>query len=156
MRLKPHVTIRAVLPADAADAAILSAELGYPVATEDVARRLAQFSSMDNHSVFGAYVQDQLVGWIDIGIVHHLQSEPYGEIGGLIVSEKYHGCGMGAALVETAEKWVASQNIHKLLVRSQIAREGAHAFYIRQKFLRTKTSAVFTKTINCGSLCALG
>jgi GNAT superfamily N-acetyltransferase len=88
-----------------------------------------------------------LVGWIDVGIVHHLQSGPFGEIGGLIVSEKYHGCGIGAALVETAEKWIASHNVHKVLVRSQIAREGAHAFYIRQNFSRTKTSAVFTKSI---------
>jgi GNAT superfamily N-acetyltransferase len=147
-RSKPEITIRRMMPSDAADAAELSAELGYPVATEAMRDRLAQFAELENHAVFGACLEGRVIAWIDIGIVYHLQAGPYGEIGGLIVSSEYQGCGIGRKLVETAERWIAGQRITTVLVRSQIAREGAHAFYLRQNFSRVKTSAVFTKSLN--------
>lgn len=145
--LGSKITISIVQPEDAGEAAKLSAELGYPVSPDVLAERLAQLSTVDDHCVVGAYIQAQLVAWIDVGIVQHLQSGRYGEIGGLIVSKKYQGCGIGRALIQRAEKWIASHKVENVLVRSQIAREGAHAFYLRQKFTHVKTSAVFTKSI---------
>lgn len=149
MVVRPEIHIRTLLPSDAADAARLSAELGYPVAANIMEERLKLLASMENHAVFAACTQDRLIGWIDVGIVHHLQSEPYGEIGGLIVSEGHQGCGVGKALVLAAENWIRSRQVTKALVRSQIARERAHAFYLSQDFERTKTSAVFTKSLKC-------
>ena len=142
-----EITIRKMIPADARDASELSSELGYPVAAEVMEARLKQLAPVENHAVFAACLQDRVVGWIDVGIVHHLQSQPYGEIGGLIVSAQHQGCGIGATLLATAEQWIASQQVSKMLVRSQIAREGAHAFYLRQNFVRLKTSVVFTKSL---------
>jgi GNAT superfamily N-acetyltransferase len=142
-----EIVVRRMLPADAADAAALSAELGYPVAAEVIEARLRRLAELDAHVVYAACVDDRVVGWIDVGIVYHLQSEPYGEIGGLIVSADYQGRGIGHILVRKAEEWVASQSITRVLVRSQIAREGAHNFYLRQNFSRVKTSAVFTKQL---------
>ena len=127
MTSEPEFAIRNML---ASDAAGLSAELGYPVLVTVMEERLRLFSNMRNHAVFAGCIENRAVAWIDVGIVYHLQSEPYGEIGGLVVSSKYQGCGIGRALVETAEKWRASQRIAKVLVRSQIGREGAHAFYV--------------------------
>lgn len=145
---KPEILVRHMIPSDAAEAAQLSAELGYPVETEIMEARLRQFALLKNHVVFAACLQGHVIAWIDVGIVHHLQSEPFGEIGGLIVSATYQGCGIGRKLVEAAESWIASQGILKVLVRSQIAREGAHAFYLRQNFSRLKTSVVFTKSLS--------
>jgi hypothetical protein len=34
-----------------------------------------------------------------------------------------------------------------MLVRSQIKREDAHRFYLREGYVRTKTSVVFTKEL---------
>jgi len=147
LTLSPDIKIRPLLPSDAALAASLSAELGYPVAAEVMERRIRLFSALEKHALFGACLHDQLIAWIDVGIVYHLQAEPYGEIGGLVVSKKHHGSGIGKALVEAAEQWITSQGVTQVLVRSQIAREGVHAFYLRQGFTRTKTSAVFMKSI---------
>jgi predicted N-acetyltransferase YhbS len=144
---KSEIVIREITPSDAADAARLSGELGYPTSAEEMERRLQHLASMDNRAVFVACREARVVAWIDVSIVHHLQSEPYGEIGGLIVSSEHQGCGIGKKLVETAESWIAGRGIAKVLVRSQIAREGAHAFYVRQKFSRIKTSAVFMKSL---------
>jgi GNAT superfamily N-acetyltransferase len=88
-----------------------------------------------------------VVGWIEVGIAHHLQSGACGEIGGLIVCSSYEGRGIGRQLVETAERWVASRGITKLVVRSRITRAAAHDFYLGLNFERLKTSAVFKKTI---------
>lgn len=145
---KTEILIRHMMPSDAAEAAQLSAELGYPVAPDMMEARLRQFALLKNHVVFAACLQGHVIAWIDVGIVYHLQSEPYGEIGGLIVSAAYQGCGIGRKLVEAAENWIAGQRILKVLVRSQIAREGAHAFYLRQNFSRLKTSVVFTKSLS--------
>lgn len=68
MKLTQDITIRDVLPVDADQAARLSAELGYPISLDVMANRLAQFLTTDNHSVFGAYIQTQLIAWIDVGI----------------------------------------------------------------------------------------
>lgn len=147
MTTSPEIKIRPLLPSDATSAAHLSAELGYPVAAEVMEKRIRLFSALEQHALFGACRHNKLIAWIDVSIAYHLQAEPYGEIGGLVVAEKHHGSGIGKALVEAAEQWITSQGVTQVLVRSQIAREGAHAFYLRQGFSRTKTSAVFMKSL---------
>ena len=99
------------------------------------------------HKVFVACEGDVVVGWIDVGVVTHLQSGSYAEIGGLVVTDGHRGRGVGGALVAYAEAWASRQGLSKILVRSQIAREAAHRFYLREGYQRTKTSAVFTKGI---------
>ncbi len=148
MKHLPQFAIRNLFPADAAEAASLSAELGYPVAVDVMEKRLERLSTMPDHAVFGAAFEQRLVAWIDVGIVHHLQSGSYGEIGGLIVSAKHQGYGIGRALVERAEQWIAAQDVKTVLVRSQIARKRSHAFYLNQGFSQTKTSAVFSKPLD--------
>jgi GNAT superfamily N-acetyltransferase len=87
------------------------------------------------------------VGWIDVGIVHHLQTGAKAEIGGLIVAAGRRGLGIGRTLVEAAERWAAEQGLGDLVVRSQIKREAAHKFYLDLGYERVKTSAVFSKTL---------
>ena len=130
---------------DAERAAELSGELGYPATADAMHARLSQLSSLEDHIVYAACVLGEVAGWIDVGIVHHLQSPSYGEIGGLIVSSAYRGQGIGKELVKVAEQWIAARGITTILVRSQVAREAAHRFYLQQNFSHVKTSAVFTK-----------
>ena len=141
------VTIREIAVADAEAAAKLSAELGYPCSTEAMERRIRTLDSLEAHAVFVACVEDEVEAWIDCCIVHHLQGEPYGEIGGLIVAGGQRGLGIGRTLLSHAEQWIAAQVVQRVLVRSQIAREDAHRFYLREGYARTKTSAVFTKPL---------
>jgi (aminoalkyl)phosphonate N-acetyltransferase len=80
--------------------------------------------------------------------VHHLQSEPYGEIGGFVVSEKYRSTGIGKQLLACAERWMRERQLRRSLVRSQVKREDAHRFYLRESYARVKTSAVFEKELS--------
>lgn len=139
--------IRKIAVTDAEAAAKLCGELGYPAAAEVMEQRIRFCAALPDRAVFVACRYESVVGWIDVGIAHHLHADSYGEIGGLVVSSECRSEGIGAQLVETAERWVRHQGLTKVLVRSQIAREAAHRFYLKHGYERTKTSAVFTKVL---------
>ncbi len=141
------VSIREISVTDAGAVARLSGELGYPVDLESMKQRIEQLTSLNNHVVYAACVGDKVLGWIDVGIVHHLQAEPCGEIGGLVVDSEFRSRGIGALLVAKGEQWAAERGIAKMRVRSRIAREAAHRFYLRLNYSHLKTSAVFVKTL---------
>lgn len=141
------LVIREIAIGDAQRTAELSGELGYPVACDVMARRIENMRQLEDRVVYVACLSDIAVGWIDVGLVYHLQAEPYGEIGGLVVASTVRGSGIGRQLLERAEQWVSDRGIAKVLVRSRISREDAHRFYLREGYERTKTSAVFTKSL---------
>lgn len=145
--LAAAVDIRPITRADADAAAGLSAELGYAIETAGMLARIEQLVGSADHGVFVACRNQVVLGWIHVAAVHHLQSEPRAEIGGLIVTADARGVGVGAWLVARAELWAKDRGFASVVVRSQIAREAAHRFYLREGYARTKTSAVFTKTL---------
>ncbi len=142
--------IRPIQPSDAPAAAHLSAQFGYPVDPAVMEQRIRGLDP--SRAVFVACLEvacseNEVLGWIDVSRAEHLQSGAYAEIGGLVVSEAARGQGIGAELVRAAEQWARERGLVKMLVRSQIARERAHSFYLREGYQRTKTSAVFTKSL---------
>jgi GNAT superfamily N-acetyltransferase len=141
------VDIRAIASADTEAAVRLSAELGYPVDSTVMRARIDQLAVRPDHGAYVACVGGRVVGWIHVSAVHHMQSEPRAEIGGLVVDASVRGAGIGARLVARAEQWATEHGLGSILVRSQIMREAAHRFYLREGYTRTKTSAVFSKVL---------
>jgi GNAT superfamily N-acetyltransferase len=141
-------TIRPCEISDAASVAVLSEQLGYPVSAEEMEGRLRRLTLERDHSVLVACQSDgTVVGWIDVGVVFHLQSGAYCEIGGLVVAESVRGNGIGRELVVAAECWGAARGLRKVLVRSNAKRSDAHRFYLRENYTMVKTSAVFEKKL---------
>jgi GNAT superfamily N-acetyltransferase len=140
------IILREIESADAEAAAKLSAEFGYPVDPAVMKQRI-QSLARESQTVIVACQRGNVVGWIDVGLVVHLQSGESAEIGGLVVSETCRNQGIGGQLVSAAERWAQGRGVGRVLVRSQIAREAAHRFYLRQGYERTKTSAVFVKAL---------
>jgi GNAT superfamily N-acetyltransferase len=144
------ITIREITPADSEAAAELSGELGYPVSAEAMKKRIEESRAIDDHVVFVACTSDpaRAVGWIDVSLVHHLQNEPYGEIGGLVVASECRSAGIGQKLLARAEEWIRDEKkVKRVVVRSQVSRDAAHRFYLREGYGRWKTSAVFSKDL---------
>jgi GNAT superfamily N-acetyltransferase len=139
--------IREILPSDAEAAARLSGELGYPASAEVIEQRINQLADLPHHAVYVACIGSSVVGWIDLAIVNHLQSDPYAEIGGLVVAETTRSNGIGGVLLCFAEDWARARGVRRVVVRSRVTRERAHAFYERAGFARVKTSAVFEKPV---------
>jgi GNAT superfamily N-acetyltransferase len=139
------IRIREMTPLDAPEAALLSGELGYPVALDSMRRRIEYLMTQADHAIFVASYREGVAGWISVAISHHLCVESRAEITALVVSSGMRSRGIGRLLVERAEQWAGSRGLDEMLVRSRVSREDAHRFYLREGYERTKTSAVFTK-----------
>ena len=136
------------LTADDADAAAeLSSELGYPSSPGDLRERIEEMSRTTDRVAFAAVVDDDIVGWIDAAMERHLQSPASAVIGGLVVREDTRGLGVGRRLCLEVEEWARSKSVPVVRVRSQIKREDAHRFYLRDGYRKVKTSLVFEKLV---------
>jgi GNAT superfamily N-acetyltransferase len=58
-----------------------------------------------------------------------IESEPYGEVGGLVVADGHRGSGLGAALLAAAANWSRARGLERLWIRANLARVGPHEFY---------------------------
>lgn len=148
MRLDTEaMLIREMTRDDARAIAKLSGELGYPVDVEEMSRRMELVLVSNDRVVYVACAAHDVIGWIELGIVHHLAAGTYGEIAGFIISSEHRNLGVGRRLLNEGERWVESRGITTIVVRSRVAREAAHRFYLREGYCRVKTSAVFSKEL---------
>ncbi len=139
------VSIRRLSVDDAEAAAELSSQLGYPCSAGDLRERIEELSRAADRVAFAAVVDGQMVGWIDAAMERHLQASASVVIGGLVVREDMRGFGVGKRLCVEVEEWARSKSVPLVRVRSQIKREDAHRFYLRDGYSKVKTSFVFEK-----------
>jgi GNAT superfamily N-acetyltransferase len=149
-RNSSDVSIRQLAVADAEAAAELSSQLGYPCSAGELRERIEELSRAPDRVAFAAVVDGQggqIVGWIDAAMERHLQSPASAVIGGLVVREDMRGLGVGRRLCLEVEEWARSKSVPLVRVRSQIKREDAHRFYLRDGYRKVKTSFVFEKVL---------
>jgi GNAT superfamily N-acetyltransferase len=139
--------IRRLAADDAEAAAELSSQLGYPCAAGDLRERIEEMLRAADRVAFAAVVDGEMVGWIDAAVERHLQSPASAVIGGLVVREDTRGLGIGRRLCLEVEAWARSKSVPLVRVRSQIKREDAHRFYLRDGYRKVKTSFVFEKPV---------
>ena len=138
--------IRAATAGDVESIATLSGVLGYPTRAEHVGRRLSTIAAAQDHAVYVAEAADgSIVGWIHVFGAFRLESEPFAELGGMVVAEATRGRGVGSLLCERASRWARDHGFQALRVRTRADREAAHGFYQRVGFRRVKTQQVFSK-----------
>jgi GNAT superfamily N-acetyltransferase len=141
------VSIRRLTVDDAEAAAELSSQLGYPSSPGDLRKRIEELSHTTDRVAFAAVVDGEMVGWIDAAMERHLQYAASAVIGGIVVREEMRGQGVGRRLCVEVEEWARSQSVPLVRVRSQIKREDAHRFYLRDGYRQVKTSLVFEKPL---------
>jgi GNAT superfamily N-acetyltransferase len=133
---------------DADRIAELSAELGYPVTAVEVAERLEAIRGFENHEfTVAALSGGEVVGWIHIYVRYIVMSDPMVEVDGLVVDGRCRGTGIGKRLMEHAEEWARDRGIGVVNLRSNVIREGAHAFYHRIGYEYVKHQMVFRKML---------
>jgi len=146
-RTSSPLSIRRLTVDDAEAAAELCSQLGYPSSADDLRKRIDETSRRTDSVAFAALLNGEIAGWIDASIERHLQSAACAVIGGLVVREDSRGAGIGKRLCLEIEEWARSKSIPVLRVRSQIIREDAHRFYLREGYRKVKTSVVFEKPL---------
>ncbi|MGH9650383.1 MAG: GNAT family N-acetyltransferase [Terriglobales bacterium] len=145
---KGPVNIRPAGIEDAERIALLAGQLGYPSSPTQVTQRLRNLKGDDRHAVFVAESHEgSVIGWVHAFVCSLVESDPYAEIGGLIVDEQHRGAGVGGLLLEQAELLARAKDCASLRLRSNIIRKEAHAFYLKRGYTITKTQHAFAKTL---------
>ena len=147
-RRTPDVAVRRMRADDAAAAAELARQLGYPTTAAQAGERLRRAAQTPDAVVLVAEAAaGRVVGWAHAFGVYLLESEPYAELGGLVVDEGERGRGVGRALVAAVESWAREGGFASVRLRSNVVRERAHAFYERLGYERVKTQHCFRREL---------
>jgi len=143
-----QVEIRRASLDDAPALAELSSQLGYPSSSQQTSTRLAAILRSSDHLVQVACAADGVVvGWVHVFLALRVESDPFAELGGFVVTERRRGRGVGRSLLETVEYWAGRQGAKKLRVRTRSTRRDAQAFYERLGFTQSKEQHVYDKSI---------
>lgn len=142
----PQLVIRSIEPRDADQVAVLTEQLGYQRSAGDIQSWIKALPSRaEDQAAFVACIGDEIVGWIEISIQHHLQSPPHSLIGGLVVKDGHRNRQIGLLLCEHVEAWTWQRGLPVLRVTSRSTRLDAHRFYERNGYQFSKLSHVYEK-----------
>jgi GNAT superfamily N-acetyltransferase len=128
--------------------AMLSSELGYQIAIDEVRTSLALLLRSNRHFVAVACPPEgRLLGWLVAERRLSLESGEFAEITGLVVTATIRRSGVGSSLVRAAEQWALQQGFTSIRVRSNITRTESHPFYERLGYQHLKTQHAYKKPL---------
>jgi GNAT superfamily N-acetyltransferase len=141
------VEIRLAKKEDAARIAELSGQLGYPATEEEILQRMKRMRPAEQHAIFVTESEAGVTGWLHVSVTPLLEEPLRAEVNGLVVDENLRSLGAGAKLLEAAESWAAKRGCEGMSVRSNVIRERAHEFYLRNGYEHYKTQKAFRKAL---------
>ena len=123
----------------------LMSQLGYDVATPEIAERLGR--RQERREVFVAMRAEDVVGWAAV-----CADEPFVEgfgahLEGLVVEESMRSLGIGARLIAAVEGWARERGCAEIRVQSNVVRERAHAFYQGHGYVTIKAQYHLRKSL---------
>jgi GNAT superfamily N-acetyltransferase len=86
---------------------------------------------------------EQIIGWIHGIYSLRIESDPFVEIGGLVVDKDHRRLGLGKSLVEKIIEWSWLRNCRMIRVRCNIIRKEANVFYKNIGFNEIKEQQVY-------------
>ena len=142
------VFIRTVNEIDAESIANLSNQLGYKASIEKTTDRLSQIILNQDHCAFVATYNGNIIGWIHGFYTLRIESDPFVEIGGLVIEENHRRMGIGKTLIQKVAEWAMQKNVSTIRVRCNTTRKDAHQFYVGVGFDETKEQKIFTRSLS--------
>lgn len=125
----------------------LSAQLGYSCSKGDIIEGLNSYQNKFHGIIFVAVQDKTVVGWISLNTVRYFYVQPFIEVSGLVVDEKYRNKGIGKRLLREAETWVKQEGYALMRIRTNVLRTGAHRFYEKNGYKKIKEQKVYMKEI---------
>ena len=74
-----------------------------------------------------------------------IESDPHAEITGFVVGSDFRSQRIGEQLLARAEAWARERNVKSVRLRSNVIRDRAHAFYLREGYEHYKSQKAFRK-----------
>jgi GNAT superfamily N-acetyltransferase len=84
---------------------------------------------------------------VHVSVTPLLEVERRAEVNGLVVDETVRSRGAGGRLLDRAETWARKMKCAGMSVRSNVVRNRAHTFYLRQGYEHYKTQKAFRKAL---------
>ena len=135
------------MPDDAERIAELLGQLGYPTEVPVVRGRLERLAASGADETWLAERDGQIVGLIGLHVSDSLEHDgPVGKISEIVVDEGHRGKGIGAALMERAEREARRRGCVLLFLTTAERRQEAHRFYRRLGF--EETGRRFAKSLD--------
>lgn len=128
-----------------AQLASLQAEMGLPVRPEDVGRRLQSLPREDR--LLLAVNGEMLIGYAHLRVTHDLLTEETAEVVALVVAKAYRRQGIGRRLIAASETWAIESGRARLLLRTNVVRAHAHAFFLALGYEESATSLEFVRDL---------
>lgn len=142
------MSVRPPRPSDAGALAALAGELGYPTDPEALLGRLASLHPTDAAVMVATDAADEPIGWCHVALQRSLVTPLSALVGGLVITESLRSSGIGAELLDAAERWARARNCDRVVVATRVTRVRAHRFYAREGYSIAKTSHLFEKRLD--------
>ena len=139
--------IRRAIPEDGDAIARLVEQLGGGSDPARLAARLRKIMDQATQAVFVAEGESGIDGVIVAEHRIEVQASESVELTTLVVDDGARRQGLGAQLVAAAEAWAMRRGVARIVVRSNVVREAAHAFYPALGYAPAKTQHVYAKSI---------
>lgn len=91
--------------------------------------------------------EGKVIGWVHASVAPLLEVDLRAEVNALVVADNERSRGAGALLLKAAEEWARKHGCKNMSVRSNVVRERAHEFYLRNGYEHYKTQKAFRKAI---------
>jgi GNAT superfamily N-acetyltransferase len=90
---------------------------------------------------------DRLIAFAHLRIAHDLLTDETAEVVGVVVRASHRRQGVGRRLIAAAEAWARESGRARLLLRTDVVRTDAHAFYVAQGYEQAATMLEFVRDL---------
>ncbi len=119
--------------------------IGFPVRVATLRRRLEELPREDR--LLLAVEGDQLVGYAHLRVAHDLINDETAEVVAIAVQPHHRRRGVGRHLITAAETWARQSGRARLLLRTDVVRSEAHAFYVAMGYQQEATTLEFVRDL---------
>jgi len=141
------ISIRAMTAGDIPATRELLAQLGYPMAVEEVRRRYDVVIRSESHALIAAEHDGFVIALCHVYARPALDKPPEAVVQALVVDQTRRGDGIGKLMMDAAERWAVERGFNSIVLSSHIARPDAHAFYQAIGYKCAATARLFRKAL---------
>ncbi|MCK5318322.1 MAG: GNAT family N-acetyltransferase [Anaerolineales bacterium] len=123
---------------------LVSAEVD--ISLEEVQRRIDNLPDEDR--LLLAVEGEYLYGYAHLRIAHDLVDAETAVVVSVIVREDRRRQGIGSRLIAAAETWARQSGRSRLLLRTDVVRTGAHAFFVALGYEGSSTQLEFIRPLS--------
>lgn len=118
----------------------------FDVSLEEIQNRIDKLPDKDR--LFLAVEGEYLYGYAHLRIAHDLVDTETAVVVSIIVRENRRREGIGSRLIAAAETWARQSGRSRLLMRTDVVRTGAHAFFVALGYEGSSTQLEFIRPLS--------